>query len=536
MVFNVKNVEYVSDQDFKWQGEIYREDENDSLCSSGFLTLVYNSALAGLTGDLAMNGYAYELHTLAGSDVIAFVRMNREGLNELGCGMGYAEVENGEPGGDPHIAPELPCVKNIVKILMVYTPAASAILFNDINFVKLNAQSSIFKMNSVLANSYSQRRVELAGVELHPTWVEEEYIDNETNLFAADAMVANWRNLYKADICVLMSRNKDYKHSVKQYGWTRQIASYNPFTGVFDPAYAFSVVDMSYSTTRLSFQHEMGHIFGGRHHNEDPTDTRVWMDPTARGNFFATHIAGFIRTGAYRTTVTNKDYWAWGPNWFTHANVVPYYSNPQIFYDGVPTGEHDHNNTKRIKNHYPNIAAIYTDIVGFSNGISHVLINLPPNPPYVAYCDKKFRLTAEVAKCSRPPYTNQWYMSYDGINWISIGSGDNIEIPGTYGAVFVRLTTTDGAPQTVTTQVALPNVCRNTLLAETTDMHKSHSAQVQDNQPGMAITHENQAAFTLSPNPNSGTFVVQYILPVADKVTITLLDLTGRTIQSFIQW
>src|SRR5690606_15203474 len=143
---------------------------------------------------------------------------------------------------------------------------------------------------------------------------------------------------------------------------------------------AYVIVYHKHATSgRKVFAHEIVHLYGGKHNNDNSNPN--W----ARGRRF---WAG----GTYRNTLMR--------NMGTQAVRVDQVSNPDVNFQGVPTGRNERNNAQRVnqfKNHIANFhddppLSIYVDVT-----LTH-----PQD------CQREGIATA-TPRCGHPPYTYEWF-------------------------------------------------------------------------------------------------------------------------------
>ena len=107
-------------------------------------------------------------------------------------------------------------------------------------------------------------------------------------------------------------------------------------------AYGFNVVEEQYATDNFTFAHEIGHNLGAGHDASDPTPRNI---PYAYGKTFT---LGNYTVG----DIMSND----------GVERIPYYSNPNVSYQGVPTGNPDNSphpaDNARVMNQFaPTVAA-----------------------------------------------------------------------------------------------------------------------------------------------------------------------------------
>jgi hypothetical protein len=194
----------------------------------------------------------------------------------------------------------------VVDVMIVYTPAALA-LFSNAAAVEANCQLVVELANTMFANSLIRARVRLVHTEL-VNYMESG--DTSTDLARladpADGYldeVARLREQYQADVV----------HLFQNDGTGMGIA--NGF-----PSDACAVVNIKLNTT---FVHELGHNFGCQHDRAAPVSSNGLS--YAYGHIFTG------KSGKKFGCVMSYPYQS-------GARPIPYFSNPDVTYDGVPTG------------------------------------------------------------------------------------------------------------------------------------------------------------------------------------------------------
>ncbi|MBR4563876.1 MAG: zinc-dependent metalloprotease [Paludibacteraceae bacterium] len=198
-----------------------------------------------------------------------------------------------------------------LRILVMYTPEALPYASNMINKVYLEINNG----NTSFNNSDIKAKFEIAYVgqtedsESGFTFSQllSKYRINGDGLFDE---VHTLRNRYSADICVLLVKN--YEYCGKGYVG----ASANT---------AFAVVNVySACSNKFSFTHEIGHNVGCTH------DTIA--SPSTSYNHGYQHYIEGDNANSWRTMM------AYDTLCFTGCRRIPYWSNPNINYNGFPTG------------------------------------------------------------------------------------------------------------------------------------------------------------------------------------------------------
>lgn len=215
------------------------------------------------------------------------------------------------------VADVLDSVKTM-RILVAYTPKVAA-AFSDIDsFIGL----AISETNLGYINSQVNIRAELAyayQVDYKESGNQDTDLANFRN--TRDSImdeVHEFRNTYKADVCVLLIDDASY------CGTSKIMAREDS---------AFAVVYHTCATGYYSFAHEIGHLQGARHNSEvDGGST-----PFTYGH------GSYNEAGKWRT-IMSYDCPSKG------CLRLPYWSNPNIKYKNVIMGTEAQQNNSRVLN------------------------------------------------------------------------------------------------------------------------------------------------------------------------------------------
>lgn len=138
--------------------------------------------------------------------------------------------------------------------------------------------------------------------------------------------IHEWRDTYGADLCAFFTLTNDVGGTAwllnNRYG---------------RPDYGFSLTRVQQAATSYTHIHEMGHNMGLDHHKgqnfqEGPTNWTNWAENT--------WSAGWRWTGTddkYYCSVMTYSGGSYFADGITHTRV-PYFSNPDVYHQGVPTG------------------------------------------------------------------------------------------------------------------------------------------------------------------------------------------------------
>jgi len=532
LIFRVNDAAYNDDDNYDWNGEVPGADLPDSVCGDGFLTLVNHGDMGGLMGTIALYKFDAEIKDLTGG-IKALVILDQDKLQDQECGNKPTDVSGGEFNPAQVISSD--CYKKDLRLLVLYSPDAkdnmvvSVFNGNISPSLQLNAYLSVYKLNTALHNSQVYRDVILAGVEELPGHVEALAPEQELGNLVNDSYVTGLRNQYKADAVLEFILNDfndvGFPGSItasRIFGLTREIGSYNPNTNQLDKKYGYLFVNINHNYPNLTFTHEMGHLLGGRH--DDDNEVKPYLDPNAHGHHF-TKWWGPVPTGFYRTATSSR-------SMISFRKVIPYYSNPYQTYSGVSTGSSEHNNKQRIYQHFNAIAGFYTDgLVGFQNSFTAQQVANPPLPAGItAPCPYHLVLTAQTNHCNAfNSFSHHWAVSYDGITWDDWGYGNSIDISGAEnGNILVKLTSTGsgggGSATTSSTGYATFYGCNGGANTNSAGVPAPGLSPVATADAAVGFA----ASFSLYPNPARHKFTLGYKLPNDQLVQVQLLDIAGR--------
>ena len=238
-----------------------------------------------------------------------------------------------------------------IDVMIVYTPKAREWAENNNGGIENVLALSMANAQLVLDNS----QVGITMVLVHSDLVDyEESGDSGDDLmrltaspsfnpFGSDAEdymneVHEWRDTYGADLTAIFAAVDD----TGGLAWT-----INDKRGM--PQYGFSLTRVQQASWTYTHIHEMGHNMGLHHHKEQnfqPGPTSWWNWPENKWS------AGWRWTGedgknyCSVMTYTSGQYYDDG---ITHTEV-PIFSNPFVYYQGVPTGHHeDGDNARTLK-------------------------------------------------------------------------------------------------------------------------------------------------------------------------------------------
>lgn len=212
-----------------------------------------------------------------------------------------------------------------IDVLVLYSTPVKTILGGDAQ-AQTFSQASIDITNTTYINSKIRQRVRMVNA-LETAVAETGSLGTELTALRNDATTATRRNTFNADLVAMISNSTD------NCGIGNLMGS---LPG--NSANGFTVTSRTCSVGNLSFPHELGHNMGS-HHNPENGGT-----PTFPYGF------GHYINGNYRTVMSYVDPCTSG------CIRQPYFSNPNIMFNGVPTGLTTRDNARSINGTADSIA------------------------------------------------------------------------------------------------------------------------------------------------------------------------------------
>ncbi len=214
-----------------------------------------------------------------------------------------------------------------IDVMVLYTTATKNIAGGDAQAQTI-AQSAIDVSNTTYLNSKILQRVRLVHTQEH-VYTEVDFSTDLTNLRNNTAIQA-LRNEKQADLVDMMSETGGACGIGNLMG---SVAG--------NQNNAFTVTARSCAVGNLSFPHELGHNMGSSHNPENGS-----------GGTFPYSFGHWIN-GSYRTVMSYVDPCTSG------CTRRPYFSNPGIIFNGVPTGVENARDNARSINNTSNAIAAY---------------------------------------------------------------------------------------------------------------------------------------------------------------------------------
>ena len=235
---------------------------------------------------------------------------------------------------------------NLVDLLVAYTSDARISLnLNTESEVKAYIQNAISESNLCFLNSKvncSIRLVHLVEVEYEET--QNPSMDLNRSVDQADGYLDHLHSLrdqYGADLVSLLISQGD--------GTVGGIAKSMTFPSLEFEASGFNVVVMDQiGAPSYSLLHEIGHNMGCLHNREDAMNRGIPDTDPSNDSVFKAFNYGkrwLVGSEGYRTIMSYDT-----EGTATYPNRIPYFSNPNIVYQGISTGNLDSEDNAQVLN------------------------------------------------------------------------------------------------------------------------------------------------------------------------------------------
>ncbi|MGV3604528.1 MAG: T9SS type A sorting domain-containing protein [Dyadobacter fermentans] len=480
------HVEYESANEYEWIGKT--DDERG--------TVIVISKAGRVCAHMSTPAGVYEIFP-APSGLYCLQVFDPEKAWNVGCATtsSTAKPDNGRMAASEPVTKQentnakmQPCqALTYPRVLVLYTPKALALVGN-LNTITDHVNLSISQFNSCIYNSgiTSAAVLVLAGIAPLNNFIETESVTFDLNTLVGNATAQSLRNQYQADLVVLLT------DSYYQGGDTRGKSQ----TVVLVDSESYSIVELWCATSHKTFAHEVGHLYGCRH--ED--------DNTALPSYAKAYKIKVLGFTADRTIMVGNGISS------DHAKSrLLNFSNPNVHVSGRATGTNDENNARRINESHPVVGAFRPD----------------PATPLNAYVDGPTWVSSPGGKnyelyysCGSAPYTFSWQYSYDGINYTLSNITSEVFTWYFYQnqTIYLKGTVTANA-QSATAYITV-----------TAQMPPNPYKVAAENNDTLTRAPE-FSALTATPNPADDQINVSYTLPSDTEVQIELLDTSGKVIE-----
>ena len=235
---------------------------------------------------------------------------------------------------------------NLVDLLVAYTSDARISLnFNTENEIKAYIQNAVSESNLCFINSKvncSIRLVHVVEVEYNET--QNPSLDLNRSVDQADGYLDDLHSLrdqYGADLVTLLVSKGD--------GSLGGIAKSMAYPSLEFESSGFNVVVMDQiGAPNYSLLHEIGHNMGCLHNREDAMNRGIpETDPSNNSVFKAFNYGKrwLVDGEGYRTIMSYDT-----EGTLTYSNRIPHFSNPNIEYQGISTGNLDSEDNAQVLN------------------------------------------------------------------------------------------------------------------------------------------------------------------------------------------
>jgi peptidyl-Asp metalloendopeptidase len=296
-------------------GKTYRADRTKlDLRGMDNLTWVGNIREGRLRGDVVLSVFKGHVAGLIYTDTAVYEIVPRGGRHIL------ARIEQSrfpECGGDvPAPVTAVPDISNLntgvdsgdrIDVLVVYTTATKLFLGGD-SQARAFAQQAIDVTNAAYANSKIRQRVNLVHAE-EILFTETGNSSSDLTALRNNTAVQGLRNTHKADLVAMIAEVADVCGIGYLTGSPTQSES------------GYTISARSCAVSNVTFAHELGHNMGSNHNPENSGAPPLF--PYSFGHYV---------NGSFRTVMSYSDPCPSG------CARRPYFSNPEIFLNGSPTG------------------------------------------------------------------------------------------------------------------------------------------------------------------------------------------------------
>ena len=353
---NNSSINYRADNNYSWIGKI------EGLKFGNVIFVVKNDQI---TGSVNVHGDVYRirplnngLHAIQQIDPSGFPQ--EESFSTQKPILIEPEPATSQQRRKPRATNDSP----IIDVMVVYTEAVA----NAVVDIEAEINLAIDDANIIYANSGIRQRLRLVHTQ-QVEYIEEDKKESLSNgtFVSADLYrlttrydnfmkgVHELRDKYKADLVSLWI--EDRKREYCGVGWIMSLEQSE------HSVYGFSVVQQYCAVSRYSFVHELGHNMGAGHDGGNNNGAYEF----SHGYVYAPldNKEGSFRTIMAYPNQCEKTYQETYYSDSEWCKRLPFFSNPDIFYKGVATGESSTADNARTLNNTADIVAAFrqTDLL-----------------------------------------------------------------------------------------------------------------------------------------------------------------------------
>ena len=423
-------------------------------------------------GSMHLGDRYFRIESLS-KDMQVLIELDSEILNSKDACATEHNTSNNNSIAQPHTQTKASCHSRNVRVLVMFTDAA-----NRISNPQQLANTVIANTNRSLYNSkiYSSTlKFQLAGVK-QINWNESNNPSTDLKSLVKLNELNTARQNHGADLVVVLTNGN--------YGDALGIARLNQYSQANSGHVA---IVQAATVGGLTFAHELGHLMGCRHDNDNRTGSSLPnnLSETAKGHVWY-----------YRN-------WFWGKRHYQKSVVasglsrgsrVMCYSNPSVKAHRKArdrTGNSGRNNYQQLRN--------AASVVSCYNPFEEMTVYI--GGPSFTIAGKSITLTANVSHCDSRTY--KWEVSRNGFSYSPLGTGSTVSYKSfpydDINIIRFRLTVTcsDGQHRTAFKSVYIENNDCDDPRERCLPVKRSNDLKKTDAKP----QHHN--AVILYPNPAS---------------------------------